>query len=344
MATASAASRTRARRSRAGSGPHWLRRAVGPGHKLAALIVVAAILAVAAIVGVAWAAGLASVWHVLRHPHWLWVAPAVGGEVVAYVGYTVAYRETVRAEGGAELEAPRAAALVTTGFGVFLQGGGFALDREALRRAGLGKGEARARVLGLGALEYAVLAPAATVAAVIVLLRDHEIGKSLTLPWLIGVPVGAVIALTAWRFRDRIGTKSGWRRGLRHALEALDLVIRMVRAPQRYWLAFLGIATYWLGDIFCLWAALHIFAAQPPPVAQLILGYATGYAITRRSLPLGGAGVVEALLPFALGWVAISLPRALLAVIVYRLVNLWLPMIPALVSIPALARIEGARP
>jgi hypothetical protein len=36
---------------------------------------------------------------------------------------------------------------------VFLQGGGFALDREALMRAGLDEREARARVIALGALE-----------------------------------------------------------------------------------------------------------------------------------------------------------------------------------------------
>jgi len=53
---------------------------------------------------------------------------------------------------------------------------------------------------------------------------------------------------------------------------------------------------------------------------------------------------VEALLPFALGWVAISLPRALLAVVVYRLINLWLPMIPALAGLPTLRRLERTRP
>lgn len=101
---------------------------------------------------------------------------------------------------------------------------------------------------------------------------------------------------------------------------------------------------YWLGDIFCLWAALHVFYVHAPPVAPLVLGYATGYALTRRALPLGGAGVVEALLPFALGWVDIRLAAALLAVLAYRMINLWLPMIPAFAGIPALRSIEQRRP
>ena len=56
---------------------------------------------------------------------------------------------------------------------------------------------------------------------------------------------------------------------------------------------------------------------------------ATGYALTRRTLPLGGAGAVDALLPFALSWCGISLAAAVLAVFTYRVFNLWLPILPA---------------
>lgn len=74
------------------------------------------------------------------------------------------------------------------------------------------------------------------------------------------------------------------------------------------------------------------------------MGYATGYALTRRALPLGGAGVVEVLLPYSLGWLKIALMPALLAVFAYRLINLWLPMIPALAGLPTLRRLEAAVP
>jgi uncharacterized membrane protein YbhN (UPF0104 family) len=324
---------------RIGSGPRWLTRAVGPGHKLAALLVLAAVLALGALAGVAWAAGFGHVAHRLIHPEWIWIAAALAGELVAYVGYTFAYGEIARAEDGAELDTPKAAALVATGFAAFLHGGGFALDREALRRVGLSRREARERVLALGMVEYAVLAPAAAVAALLVLLHVKGLGAGMTLPWIVGVPVGAGIALVALRFRKRIERRHGWRAGLGHALSAMALVLGLLRS--RAAVAYLGIAVYWLGDIFCLWATLHVFAAEPPPVAQLVVGYASGYALTRRALPLGGAGVVEVLLPFALGWVGIPLAQALLAVVLYRAINLWLPMIPALVSIPALARLES---
>src|SRR5919204_2075043 len=279
----------------------WLHEQLGKQHRLAVLIVGAAALAAGASLGVAWAAGFGRVAHALIHPHWVWLPIAVAGEAVAYIGYTLAYREIARAEGGAELEVPKTAALVATGFGVFVQAGGFALDRAALERAGLSEREARARVLGLGMIEYLVLAPATAIAALVILLHHQDISRGLTLPWLIGVPAGSCLALAALRFKDRFErTRRGWRRHVGDALRALALALNLARQPHKYGLVLVGIGIYWLGDIACLWAALHVFYAHAPPVAQLIVGYATGYALTRRTLPLGGAGVVEALLPFAL--------------------------------------------
>jgi uncharacterized membrane protein YbhN (UPF0104 family) len=311
-------------------------------RKLTLLVIAAACLSGAALVGLAWAVGPVKVLTGLVHPRWEWLAIAVVGEVVAYLGYIAAYREVARAEDGTELEVPKAAALVATGFGVFVHGGGFALDREALRRAGLPKSEARKRVLGLGTLEYAVLAPVALIAAIVVLLQQSELSSSLTLPWIIGVPVGAAIVLPALRFRRRLGALPRIGKPVDHGLQALRLVLCLLRSPRRHGLALFGTLAYWAGDIFCLWATLHAFSAHPPPIAQLVLGYATGYALTRRALPLGGAGIVETMLPFALGWVGIALAPALLAVFAYRLINLWLPIIPALAGLPTLNRLERA--
>jgi uncharacterized membrane protein YbhN (UPF0104 family) len=312
-------------------------------RKLTLLVAVAAVLAGAALIGLAISVGVVRVLTGLVHPHWQWLVIALAGEVVAYLGYIAAYREVAGAENGTELEVPKAAALVATGFGVFVHGGGFALDREALRRAGLPKDEARRRVLGLGTLEYAVLAPATLVAAAVVLFRHQSISSSLTLPWIIGVPAGAVLAALAVRFRERLGRLPHVGGSIEHALHALRLVLGLLFSPRRHALALVGTMAYWAGDIFCLWSTLHAFSAHTPPVAQLVVGYATGYALTRRALPLGGAGVVEALLPFALGWVGIALAPALLAVFAYRLINLWLPIVPALAGLPTLNRLERSR-
>ena len=73
-------------------------------------------------------------------------------------------------------------------------------------------------------------------------------------------------------------------------------------------------------------------------MAAVVVGYATGYALTRRTLPLAGAGAVEALLPFALVWVGYGLAPAVLAVFAYRIFNLWLPLGPAVVALYHLQR------
>src|SRR5204863_338643 len=73
-----------------------------------------------------------------------------------------------------------------------------------------------------------------------------------------------------------------------------------------------------------------------PPVAPLLVGYATGYALTRRTLRLAGAGAVEALLPFALLWPGTPLAAAVMAVLAYRIINFWLPIVPAVFGLRAL--------
>jgi uncharacterized membrane protein YbhN (UPF0104 family) len=92
-------------------------------------------------------------------------------------------------------------------------------------------------------------------------------------------------------------------------------------------------AVYWAAEVFVLWVCLAAFDRDTPSVTAVVVGYATGYALTRRTLPLAGAGAVEALLPFALTWVGYGLPSAVLAVFAYRIFNLWLPLGPAAVAL-----------
>ena len=88
-------------------------------------------------------------------------------------------------------------------------------------------------------------------------------------------------------------------------------------------------ALYWAFEIASFYGAAR-FIGMRLNLGELILGYATGYALTRRSMPLGGAGATEALMTFALHWVGQPVPRALAVVVVYRLFNFALPALPAL--------------
>jgi uncharacterized membrane protein YbhN (UPF0104 family) len=302
------------------------------------LVLISAGLALGAVVGIAWAAGFHRVVHELHHVDPIWLPVAFGMEVAAYFGYVVAYREVARLEGGPRLGIGRAGAIVATGFGVFVVRGGFVVDRHALEDAGLNPRQARIRVLGLGALEYAVLAPAAALAAVIILARGStHPSLGFTLPWAIAVPLGFVAAFAALGFRDRLRDGGIWRTALHHGLEAVHVLRRLASQRAEHGGAFVGTTLYWAGDVGCLWASLRAFH-ESPDLAALVIGYATGYALTRRTLPLGGAGSVEALVSFALAWTGIPLAQAVLAVCAYRIFNLWLPLVPAAIGLRQLKR------
>ena len=314
--------------------PHLERH---PGQHLL-LILIGAGLAVGAAVGIAWAAGFERVLHELRHVDPIWLPVAFGMEVAAYLGYIVAYREVARAEGGPRLGIARAGAIVAAGFGVFVIRGGFVVDRHALEAAGLEPRAARIRVLGLGALEYAILAPAAALAAVIILARGStHPSLGFTLPWAIAVPLGFIAAFAALAYRGQGHSGGRWRGAFHHALDAVGILRSLATQGAAHGGAFLGTTLYWVGDVGCLWASLRAFH-ESPDLAALVIGYATGYALTRRTLPLGGAGSVEALVSFALAWTGIPLAQALLAVCAYRIFNLWLPLLPAAVGLRHLKR------
>jgi len=294
--------------------PHLDRRPAQ--HAL--LVGIGGALALGALVGISWAAGFDNVLHELRHVDPIWLPVAFGMELAAYFGYVVAYREVARVEGGPRL--------------------GLVVDRQALEAAGLDPRQARARVLGLGALEYAVLAPAAALAAVILLARGStHPSLGFTLPWAIAVPLGFAAAFAALALRHRVGDEGRWRSVLQHALDAVHMLKKLAAQGSEYGGAFFGTTLYWVGDVGCLWASLRVFH-DSPDVAGLVIGYATGYALTRRTLPLGGAGSVEALVSFALAWTGIPLAKAVLAVCAYRIFNLWLPLLPAAIGLRHLKR------
>jgi uncharacterized membrane protein YbhN (UPF0104 family) len=302
------------------------------------LVAFGAALALGAVIGIAWAAGFGAVWHELQQLDPIWLPVAFGMELAAYAGYVVAYREVARVEGGPRLGLGRAGAIVAAGFGGFVLRGGFVVDRQALEAAGLEPRQARVRVIGLGVLEYAILAPAAALAAAILLARGatHP-SLGFTLPWVIAVPLGFVAAFGAVAFLPRLRDQQGWRAVAAHALEAVHMLKKLAAQGAPHGGAFLGTTLYWVGDIGCLWACLRVFH-DSPDLAALVIGYATGYALTRRTLPLGGAGTVEAFVTFALAWTGIPLAKAVLAVCAYRLFNLWLPLLPAAVGLRHLKR------
>ena len=308
-----------------------------PQH-LVILVILAGALSLIATIAVAWVAGFVAVAHVARHANLYWFPFAMAGAFAALTGYVFAYREVAHVDRGTRIGTLRAGAVVAAGFGMFFPRGGFAVDLEALEDLGVPTEEARIRVLGLGSLEYAVLAAGSCACAVILLAEHSAAQRAVVLSWTIGVPVGTFLAVLAVAYRETLCR--GWfGRFIRPALDAIYIVGLIVAAPRRHGIkALTGMAFYWAGEVFVLWVCLAAFTRHLPSIPAVVVGYATGYALTRRTLPLAGAGAVEALLPFALHWVGFPLTAAVLAVFAYRIFNLWLPIVPATAGVIALRR------
>jgi uncharacterized membrane protein YbhN (UPF0104 family) len=309
-----------------------------PPHALivSALAIVAAtgaVVVVAAVSGV-------SIDRIFEDFRPWWIVPLAIAETVSLLPYVVAYRQMTVVAGLQPPSLPVIVTVVLSGFGPFAVGGGFRIDQAALTEVYGDRQTARVQVVGLIALEWAVLAPVACLSAIVLLITGADVMGSLLWPWALCVPAG--FALGLWLtvpgrelpVLRRFGPVAA-------ALDGVGMLHRMIEAPARTMPAWLSMALYWAAEIVALYAALRMFGIHLNP-ARLILAYATGYMVTRRSLPLAGAAITEVLLTFALHWMGVPLGPALAAVVSYRLFNLILVSAPSLVAnrllTPALAQ------
>jgi uncharacterized membrane protein YbhN (UPF0104 family) len=305
----------------------WLRI-----HPLSATAIAFA-LAVAAVVAIAGASGFAGFGNAWSNLHAIWILLVICAELLAIPAYALSYRALARFDDGPDLAVPLVIRVVIAGFGPFAAGGGFRVDKQALLAIAGDEREATVRVLGLGALEWALLAPAAWLSAVVLLVtRDSRAMSSLLWPWAVAVPVGFVAGLWLAESErtERFCRGPGrWRRPLGNALRSVGILRSLIGDFSRWWSTWAGMALYWTLDIAAFYASVR-FIGLHPNLGEAVLAYATGYALTRRSMPLGGAGITEVLMTLSLHWVGQPIAPALAAVVVYRIFNFVLPTGPAL--------------
>jgi putative heme transporter len=333
-------------------------------------LALALVLVVAATALIGQVANYGQLEHAARRADKRWLAVCLVGEILAYLGYILAYRDVARAGGGPELPYRRVTRVVAVGFGAYVVGsaaGGLAVDYWALHRAGAGPHESARRVLALNTLQWLCLGIFAALSAVAVLFgRGSGAPLAMTLSWLIVVPACIVAALwvsspkRAQRFaeldsdedapleRRQPSTWLPWlgaklRRGFADAVGGVVLVRHVIAHPLRFWAGILGYPIYWAGDILCVWAALQAFGVSLDPT-PLILGYTTAYVISALPLPAGGAGGIEAALSTTLHLVGAPLAPALLGAVLYRVFTFWLPILPALLFVTRLHGLSEALP
>jgi len=310
-----------------------------------ALSVLATLIAALAVVLIAKITRADAIGRAFEHFNPAWIALIAGAELMAYPAYMWAYRSVAGIHGHEPLALPLVASIVVAGFGPFAIGGGFGIDRRVLHSLHEDEHSARVRVIALGVLEWAVLAPTTCVVAIVFLAQDANILPSLLWPWALSVPLGFGLGLwasTSERVRQWLRRLPGGA-SLARALEGVGLLRTLIRQPRKYAAAWLGTALYWAADISAFYGGLRVFGLTPG-AGKVILAYATGYAATRRSLPLGGAGVTEVLMTYSLYWVRFPLAPALGAVVAYRLFNFLLAAMPGVIAHRQLEHVLNGKP
>lgn len=310
-------------------------------HRLLLLTALAAALYLAGGIGMAYVAGFDRVWHTVQHPSWPWLAAALGGVALAFVGYYFGYRGIGKIEGGPDdLSHADRLAVVAAGFGGFLAHGGAGIDRAVMRAAGGSKREAKVRVTLLGGLEHLVLAIPCSIAAMVLLVEGvWKPPLDFLIPWAVGPAAGFGIALwAAERYRDRLRNRGGWRGRLSVLLDATHLIGAMFRHPRLYAGALSGMLLYWLADMWGLWAAVAAFGFRLNGATAMV-AFGTAMIVTRRTGPLGGAGVLGVALAATLWYSGAPWTAAVLGTFTYRFFALWPPQPLSFLLLPRLRRL-----
>jgi uncharacterized membrane protein YbhN (UPF0104 family) len=310
-------------------------------HRLALLTALAALLYVGGGVGMAYVAGFEAVWRTVRHPSWPWLVASLCGVVLAFAGYYFGYRGVGKIEGGPDdLSHGDRLAVVAAGFGGFLAHGGTGIDKDVMRAAGGSEREAKVRVALLGGLEHGVLAIPCSVAGMVLVIEGIDKPPSdFTIPWAIGPAIGFAVAFwAAERYRDRLRGRGGIRERLSIGLDATHLIWTAFRLPLRYAGANFGMLAYWLADMAALWAGMAAFGFHMNGASEMV-AFGTAMIVTRRTGPLGGAGILGVALAPTLWYSGAPWAAAVLGTFSYRFFAIWLPQPLSFLMLPRLRRI-----
>ena len=290
------------------------------------------------------APGLGEVRDLLTEARPEWVALAVAFEAMSCVSYVLLFRpifchsmpwrtswEIGLAELGAGSIVPASGA------------GGLALGAWILREGGMPAERIASRSVAFFLIKSSVNFIAVAVLGSVMALG--LLGPDLS-AWLTAVPAaGAVIVIAAVLVVPRLGVggpvaadAGRMRRIVREVRKALvggaREAVQIVRS--RNLLVITGSLGYWAWDNAVLWATFHAFGFSPP-IAVILLGYLIGQLGGLLPLP-GGLGGIDGGLIGTLIVYGTPAAATAAAVLVYRVILFWLPLLLGAVAFISLRR------
>lgn len=279
----------------------------------------------------------------------LWIAIAVGFNVVAYATYIALFKAVV---GGDALRltwletyeinmAGVAATLLFSAGGA----GGVALTYWALRKAGMQRRDVGRRMVAFVSLHY-VFYPFALIIFGVLLRTGVMNGDSSVELTIIPAAVaglllilGALITLIPSDMEQRLARYAHSERSrqwLRTAGkvpatlgEGFRFALGLFAHPSRGGLAVIGAAGFWAFSIGVLWASFHAFGVHVP-LAVVVQGYFLGMVANLFPLAPAGVGAVDAGMIGAFVLFGFPSETVFPAILIFRLVSFWMPIPPGI--------------
>jgi uncharacterized protein (TIRG00374 family) len=289
------------------------------------------------------APGLGQVRHLLTEAEPGWIAIAVVFEALSCLSYILMFRpifcrnmpwrtsfEIGFAELGAGSIIPASGA------------GGLALGAWILHQGGMS-----AERIAHRSVAFFLIKSSANFLAVAVLgtIMALGVGPDLSL-WLTAVPaiaamlvIAAVLIVPRFGVPERPSDEAGrTRRAVWHSRKALvggtGEAVQIVRS--RNMLVISGSVGYWAWDNAVLWATFHAFG-YAPPLTVILMGYLIGQLGGLLPLP-GGLGGIDGGLIGTLIVYGTPVAVTAAAVLVYRVILFWLPLLLGAIAFGSLRR------
>ena len=313
--------------------------------------IVVAVVVVAIYLIIPEVADLGSAFDKLGEADGAWIAAAVLFELIAFATYVALFRGVV---GGDVLPltwreayeinmAGLAASRLLSGGGA----GGIALTYWALRKAGMETRDSAKRMVAFIGLQYIFYPLALIVFGVLLrtgVLPGSDAVELTIIPAAIAgvvLVLGVLTALIPPDFDRRIGRlahgqrRTKWARRLASIPATVGNGMRMafdlMAHPSRGGLAVAGAIGFWAAQIAILWASFKAFGVAVP-IAVLVQGFFIGMLANLIPFAPAGVGAVDAGMIGAFFLFGLPHAEVFAAILIYRVVAFWLPLLPGIVA------------
>ncbi|HET8954334.1 MAG TPA: lysylphosphatidylglycerol synthase transmembrane domain-containing protein [Solirubrobacterales bacterium] len=279
----------------------------------------------------------------------LWIAIAIGFNVLAYATYIALFKAVV---GGDALRLTWSETYEINMAGVagtllFSAGGagGIAVTYWALRKAGMQRRDVARRMVAFVSLHYAFYPIALIVFGILLrtgVLNGEDSVELTIIPAAVAgllLILGVLVTLIPPDAEHRLARFAHSERS-RSWLETAGKIpatlgegfrfaLGLFAHPRRGGLAVIGAAGFWAASIGVLWASFHAFGVHVP-LAVVVQGFFLGMVANLFPLAPAGVGAVDAGMIGAFVLFGIPEETVFPAILIFRLVAFWMPIPPGI--------------